>query len=160
MRELLRVRRSFWDPRVSLPTLLGIAFSLVFLYLLRGTGIVSIVLLTFALYWAFDKLGYTYIVDLEEVKVVREGRVIGEVSLKDIRRMRIRVHGGRPRNLTDLALVSSLLIMERGPGLSFILDIGDIEVLDEEGRKVLKIRGIKVRDFLRALNEALKPLQR
>jgi hypothetical protein len=70
----------------------------------------------------------------------------------------MRIRGGRPRDVVDILIDSTLLATGRGAGLASILDIGDIEFLTSSGRRLL-VKGVRISELLGALRRRLRGLE-
>jgi len=150
-------RRSFWDPPVSIPslalTILGIIFIIVGSLEMLLIGVLMFI---FGVLWAYLNLRVKYVISKSAVKILKGGKVVEEASISKIREARIKVKGGKPRGISDIALWSLIMVTGRGFFFPF-LDIGSIEFTDPEGKTILKVKGVKIGEFLTSLKEFITP---
>jgi len=114
LRVYFRGRRSFWDPRVSIPVLIPISIGLPLTFLTLGGWVVGLPLILLALYLLFDKMGWVYVVDSEGVKVLRRGRIEGFIPIHVIRGLTVRVRGEKPRDWGRVTLGFACLFIGGG----------------------------------------------
>ncbi len=146
-------RRSLWDPTVS--TVLLLLFSLSLALLLVRVYTISLLLSFLVVLWLWSKLSFIYVIDSEGVKVLRRGVVVSKVPLDELRESKIIVKGGKPRKWAGAVEWGVLIVTGRGPGIGYLLDIGDVE-FKRNNKLLLKVKGVKVGEFLEKLGEALK----
>ena len=149
-------RRSFWDPSISAPclTLLALGGLLIALWP-SETYPIALPIIGVGLYRAYSGLRFRYVISSSGVEVFKGDKLSKRITVKDVKASKIRIRGGKVRDLSDASVTSLLLATQRGPGVFLFLDIGTIEFLDQEGKTILKVKGVKVGRFL----ESLKKIQ-
>ncbi len=147
-------RRSFWDPSISMPclTLLTLGGLLMALWP-SETYPIALLMIGVGLYRAYSGLRFRYVISSSGVEVFKGGKLSKRITMKDVKASRIRIRGGRVRDVSDAMATSLLLATQRGPGVFLLLDIGTIEFLDREGETILKVKGVNVGRFLESLRK-------
>ena len=147
-------RRSFWDPSIAVPCLTLLTLGVVLIALWPSEALpIGLPLAGLGLYRVYLGLRFRYVISGSGIKVLKGDKPIKQVNAEEIRKSKIKIRGGRVRGLSGTAIAALILATQRGLGLFMFLDVGTVEFINQNGKTVLKIKGVNVGRFFESLKK-------